>query len=397
MIIRNDYLNKLKPFINAHVVKILCGIRRCGKSTILQMLKDELIKSGINSDHIIVKRYTEDNFDNSLTAKQMFEEIKNELVDDSKYYLILDEVQEISNWEKAVNSLFETYNVDIYITGSNSRLMSSEISTYLTGRYIMIPVYTLSFNEYVLFKKDSGLSKKELFNNYIRYGGFPLIASSNFNENVIYSIVQDIYYSIVLKDIVNRQQIKNVDLFNRVTKFVIENIGKTFSANSIKNFLKAEHRNISVETIYNYLEALEKAFIIYRCKRYDLKGKYVLKTQEKFYLSDQSIKYALFGFDDTSVSSTIENVVFLELKRRNYDVYIGKIHDKEIDFVAINRERKLYIQVCRKLPEDSNREIANLLSINDNYEKLLLTLDEYSYGNINGIKIMNIIDFLFEK
>lgn len=318
MIIRKDYLNKLKSFRNAHVVKILCGIRRCGKSTILQMLKEELIESGINSDHIIVKRYTEDNFDNSLTAKQMFEEIKNKLVDDNKYYLILDEVQEISNWEKAVNSLFETYNVDIYITGSNSRLMSSEISTYLTGRYVLIPVYTLSFKEYLLFKNNSLKTKKELFYEYIKCGGFPLVASSNFSENVAYSIIQDIYNSIVLKDIVNRQQIKNVDLFNRVTKFVIENIGKTFSANSIMNFLKSEYRNVSVETIYNYLEALEKAFIIYRCKRYDLKGKYVLKTQEKFYLADQSIKYALFGFDDTSVSSTIENIVFFRTKKKKF-------------------------------------------------------------------------------
>lgn len=309
----------------------------------------------------------------------------------------MDEVQEIDNWDKTVNSLFENYNVDIFITGSNSRLMSSEISTYLTGRYVLIPVFTLSFKEYLLFKNNSSKTKKELFYDYLRCDVFPLIASSNFDENVAYLIVQDICNSIVLKDIVNRQQIKNIDLFNRVTKFVIENIGKTFSANSIVNFLKAEHRNISVETVYNYLESLEKAFIIYRCKRYDLKGKYILKTQEKFYLSDQSIKYALFGYDSSSVSAMIENLVFLELKRRNYDVFIGKLYDKEIDYVAIKRNEKKYIQVCMNLPENSGREINNLLSIKDNHEKIVITLDEFSSGNIDGIKIMNIMDFLLSE
>ena len=394
MIIRNDYINKIKELIDVKVVKILCGIRRCGKSTILEMLKDQLISNGVDLNHIIVKKYTDEDFDINYSYKKMFDDIKINIIDDKKYYLILDEVQEIDNWEKTVNSLFENYNVDIFITGSNSRLMSSEISTYLTGRYVLIPVFTLSFKEYLLFKSNSSKSKKELFYDYLRCGGFPLIASSNFDENVAYLIVQDIYNSIVLKDIVNRQQIKNIDLFNRVTKFVIENIGKTFSANSIVNFLKAEHRNISVETVYNYLEALEKAFIIYRCKRYDLKGKYVLKTQEKFYLSDQSIKYALFGYDNSSVSAMIENLVFLELKRKNYEVFIGKFYDKEIDFAAIKRNEKKYIQVCRNLPENSDREINNLLSIKDNHQKIIITLDEFSSGNINGIKIMSIIDFL---
>jgi len=296
-----------------------------------------------------------------------------------------------------VNTLLENYNTDIYVTGSNSKLMSSEISTYLTGRYISIPVFTLSFEEYLLFKNNSNKSIKEHLQDYIRYGGFPLIASGDFEEEAIYSIVEDIYKSVVLNDITSKHRIIDIDLFNRVVRFVIENVGKTFSANSVANFLKSEHRTVSVETIYNYLEWLEKAFVIYRCNRYDLKGKNILKTQEKFYLADQSIKYALFGFSPTSVASIIENIVFFELKRRGYNVYIGKNGDKEIDFVAMLRDEKLYVQVCRNIPKESDREITNLIEIKDNYPKIVVTLDDYATGNINGIKIINLADFLLSK
>jgi len=296
-----------------------------------------------------------------------------------------------------VNTLLENYNTDIYVTGSNSKLMSSEISTYLTGRYISIPVFTLSFEEYLLFKNNSNKSIKEHLQDYIRYGGFPLIASGDFEEEAIYSIVEDIYKSVVLNDITSKHRIIDIDLFNRVVRFVIENVGKTFSANSVANFLKSEHRTVSVETIYNYLEWLEKAFVIYRCNRYDLKGKNILKTQEKFYLADQSIKYALFGFSPTSVASIIENIVFFELKRRGYNVYIGKNGDKEIDFVATLRDEKLYVQVCRNIPKESDREITNLIEIKDNYPKIVVTLDDYATGNINGIKIINLADFLLSK
>lgn len=397
MIIRPNYLEKIKPFIDVKLVKILAGIRRCGKSTILEMLKQELLSHGIDENHIIIRKYSNEDYDKSFTSKKMYEELKSLIIDNNKYYFLLDELQEINGWEKVINTLLENYNTDIYVTGSNSRLMSSEISTYLTGRYITIPVYTLSFKEYLAFKNNTNKSNKELLQDYIRYGGFPLVASSNFDEKSTYSIVEDIYNSVVIKDIVNRHSITNIDLFNRVVRFIVENVGKTFSANSIVNFLKTERRTISVESIYNYLEWLEKAFVIYRCKRYDLQGKSILKTQEKFYLADQSIKYSLYGFNPTSIVSTIENIVFFELKRRGFDVYIGKNADKEIDFVATSRNDKIYIQVCKELPKEFDKQIENLMKIKDNYPKLVVTLDDYACGNINGIKIVHLIDFLLNE
>ena len=397
MIIRPDYLEKLKPFIGVKIVKILAGVRRCGKSTILEMLKGELLALGVSENHIITKKYTDEDYDETFTSKKMYEELKSLIEDGGKFYFLLDELQEVSGWEKAVNTLLENFDTDIYVTGSNSKLMSSEISTYLTGRYVTIPVFTLSFKEYLSFKANSNKSTKELLQDFIRLGGFPLVADSNFDEKSAYSIVEDIYNSVVIKDIASRHSITNIDLFNRVVRFVIENLGKTFSANSIVNFLKSENRSISVEAIYNYLEWLEKAFVVYRCKRFDLQGKNVLKTQEKFYLSDQSIKYALYGFNPTSVASTLENIVFLELKRRGYDVFIGKNADKEIDFVATRKDEKLYIQVCRNIPEESDREVANLLEIKDNFPKMIITLDDFAGGNIHGVKIIHLADFLLEK
>lgn len=397
MIIRPYYLEKLKPFIDIKLVKILAGIRRCGKSTILEMLKQELLSRGVDESHIIARRYSNEDYDETFTSKKMYEELKKLIVDKNKYYFLLDELQEVNGWEKVINTLLEDYDTDIYVTGSNSKLMSSEISTYLTGRYITIPVYTLSFKEYLAFKNNPNITNKEHLQNYIRYGGFPLIANGNFDEKATYSIVEAIYSSAVVNDITKKHSISNIDLFNRVVSFIIENVGKTFSANSIVSFLKSEKRTISVEAIYNYLEWLEKAFIIYRCKRYDLQGKSVLKTQEKFYLADQSIKYALYGFNPTSISSMLENIVFFELKRRGYDVYIGKNLDKEIDFVAIKRDEKIYVQVCRELPKESDREIANLMAIKDHFPKIVVTLDDYASGNINGIKIIHLVDFLLNE
>lgn len=396
MILRPDYLEKLKPFIDVKVVKILAGIRRCGKSTILEMLKTELSSRGVDDSHIITKNYSNIEYEENFNAKRMYDELKGYIVDEKKYYFLLDELQEVSGWERVINSLLEEFNVDLYVTGSNSKLMSSEISTYLTGRHITIPVYTLSFKEYLSFKNDNK-SIKDCLQDYIRFGGFPLVAISNLDEKSSYQIVEDIYNSVVVNDITKRHNIQNTDLFNRVVRFVVENLGKTFSANSIVKFLKSENRTISVETIYNYLDWLEKAFVIYRCKRYDLQGKNILKTQEKFYIADQSIKYALFGFNPTSIASMMENLVFFELKRRGYGVYIGKNGDKEIDFVAVKRDEKQYIQVCRELPKESDREIANLMAIKDNYPKIVITLDDYASGNINGIKIVHLADFLLNK
>ena len=397
MIIRQQYMELLKTYRDVPLVKILAGIRRCGKSTILEMLRDDLLKSGVVADHIISMRYTSEDLDEGMTDKDMYNGIKEQMTGDGRYYLLLDEVQEIDGWEKAVNSLLENTDADIYVTGSNSKLMSSEISTYLTGRYISIPVYTLSFAEYLEFKNQSGLSSRELLNEYIRMGGFPIVALGNFDERSAYQIVEGIYNSVITSDITKRHNIANFDLFNRVVRYIVENVGKTFSANAIVKFLKSEGRSLSVEAVYNYLNWLEKAFVIYRCQRYDLQGKSVLKTQEKFYLADSSLKYCIMGFNPQSIAAMLENIVYFELRRKGYDVYIGKNETKEIDFVAVRRDERIYVQVCRRLPEESDREVANLLEIKDHYPKYVVTLDELAAGNINGVKIVHLAKFLLDS
>ena len=397
MIVRPYYLDILRTYRDVPLVKILAGIRRCGKSTILDMLKDDLIGSGVSADHVIHLRYTSEELDDGMTAKQMYRDIKGRMTDGQRYYLLLDEVQEVEGWEKAINSLLEDANTDIYVTGSNSKLMSSEISTYLTGRYISIPVFTLSFAEYLEFKKDSGRTPKELLSEYIRLGGFPIVALGDLDERSSYQIVEGIYNSVITSDITRRHNIMNFDLFNRVVKYVVENVGKTFSANAIVKFMKSEGRSLSVESVYNYLEWLEKAFVIYRCQRYDMQGKTVLKTQEKFYLADASLKYCIMGFNLKSVAAMLENIVYFELRRKGYDVYIGKNAAKEIDFVAVRRDERIYVQVCRNLPEESDREIANLLEIRDHYPKYVVTLDELAAGNINGVRIVHLADFLLAE
>lgn len=397
MIYRPDYIEAVKPFINQPIVKILSGVRRCGKSTIFDRIHDELLKEGVKEEDIIRKRYTEMDIPSDITAKQRYDDLLERRNGRKHCYLLLDEVQEVPNWEKAVNSLLEGSNADIYVTGSNSKLRSSEISTYLTGRYVQIPVYTLSFREFLEFKKNSALSTDEKLEEYMRFGGFPIIALGNYNPDSAYQISNGIYHTIASRDIISRHRRNRQDLFERVVRFTIENIGKTFSANSIAAFRKNEHRSISVESIYNYLKWLEQAFIIYPCPRYDLKGKNILKTQEKYYLSDISLKYALFGYNPSMLDSILENIIFLELKRRGYNVYVGKDGDKEIDFLAEHGNDRIYVQACVRLPENSNREVSNLMNVQDHYPKYVVTLDRFAGGNINGIKIVYLSDFLLAE
>ena len=394
MIVRPHYLDELKKYRDVSLVKILAGIRRCGKSTILDMLREDLLANGVRPEQIIERRYTSLDLGDLPAAKDMYQDIKADLNSAGRNYLLLDEVQEIEGWEKAINSLLELGNTDIYVTGSNSKLMSSEISTYLTGRYVTIPVFPLSFEEYLTFKAGSALSQKELLNEYIRYGGFPIVALGMYDERTAYQIVEGIYHSVISNDIARRHSITNQELFNRVVRFIIENVGKNFSANSIVKFLKSEGRSLTVETIYNYLEWLEKAFVIYRCQRYDLQGKAVLKTQEKFYLADPALKYCMMGFNPKSIASMLENIVYFELRRRGYDVYVGKNETKEIDFVAVRRDERVYVQVCRELPDASDREIVNLLEIKDHYPKYVVTMDDLAGGNIDGVRIVHLVDFL---
>lgn len=400
MIFRENYVKKIMAFTDTSFVKILTGVRRCGKSTIMQMIMDELRKRGITEERIVSYRFDSMEYDD-MTAKQLYEMLKTRLSVGEKTYLFLDEVQEISSWEKTVNSINTDFNVDIYVTGSNSRMMSSEIATYLTGRYVSFRIFTLSFEEYLTFKKQYGTVEdihKELV-NYIKYGGFPAIHLQEYSLNDAYTIVRDIYNSTVFSDIVKRNQIRKVDQLERVVRFVFDNVGKTFSAKSISDYIKSEHRAIDNETVYNYLEKLENAYILHRCSRYDVQGKELLKTQEKFYLADSSFKYSVLGYNDQSIAAMLENVVYLELLRRDYEVYIGKTQNGEIDFIATRQNDKIYIQITKEIKSEKTekREYDRLLEIGDNYPKYLLRTDDFAGGNYQGIKTMHVADFLLSE
>ena len=385
-------------YANTPFVKILTGVRRCGKSTILKMLIEKLkTEQGISEEQIITRRYDSMEYDD-MTAKQMYTDLKEHLATDSRTYLFLDEVQEIPNWEKTVNSIASDYDVDIYVTGSNSRMMSSEISTYLTGRYIVFRIFTLSFKEYLAFKAeyDTVGSPHDELPNYIRLGGFPATHLKKYSADEVYTIVKDIYNSTVFSDIVKRSQIKKIDQLERVVKYTLNNIGSTFSAKSVSDYLKSENRSLDNETVYSYLEKLEKAYLLYRCSRFDLQGKEILKTQEKFYAADTALKYSVLGYNDDSVASSLENVVYLELCRRGYTVNICKTRDGEIDFVAVRQNEKIYVQVTQRIEsqETEHREYQRLLDIHDNYPKYVLRTDEFAGGNYEGIKTMHVADFL---
>ena len=336
-----------------------------------------------------------------MTAKQMFIELKQRISKDGRTYFFLDEMQEIKGWEKVVNSLASDYDVDIYITGSNSRMMSSEIATYLTGRYVSFRIYTLSFTEYLLFKSsyaEVDEPKKELV-NFVRLGGFPATHLQKYTQDEVYTIVRDIYNSTIFSDIVKRNQVRKIDQLERVVKYTFNNVGNTFSAKSISDYLKSEKRKLDNETVYSYLEKLEKAYLLHRCSRYELRGKEILKTQEKFYLADTSLRYSVLGYNSDTVASSLENVVYLELCRRGYDVQIGKTPDGEIDFVATKQNNKLYVQVTQEIKSEKTekREYERLLEIRDNYPKYVLTTDDFSGGNYLGIKTMHIADFLLSQ
>ena len=397
MIDRPLYVDKIMAYTDTPFVKILTGIRRCGKSTILKMIMERLRDCGIPENRIVSYRFDSMEYED-MTAKQMYTELKGKLCQNGRTYFFLDEVQEIQGWEKVVNSLQSDFDVDLYVTGSNSRMMSSEISTYLTGRYVAFRIYTLSFREYLTFKGQYttvGEPRQELA-NYIRLGGFPATHLQNFSQDEVYTIVRDIYNSTIFSDIVKRNQVRKVDQLERVIKYTFNNIGNTFSAKSISDYLKAEHRAIDNETVYGYLEKLEKAYLLHRCSQYDLQGKELLKTQEKFYLADTSLRYAVLGYNADTVAASLENVVYLELCRRGYTVNIGKTADGEIDFVATRQNEKLYVQVTERITSEKteHREYDRLLDIRDNYPKFVLRTDEFAGGNYEGIQTMHVADFL---
>lgn len=401
MIDRPLYLDKIMPFVDTPFVKILTGVRRCGKSTILKMIIKKLREEKhVDDEQILSYRFDSMEYEDT-TTKELYLELKSKIIQSKKTYLFLDEIQEIEGWEKVVNTLASDFDVDIYITGSNSRMMSSEISTYLTGRYITFHIYTLSFEEYLMFKKSYTTLKdlKQEFSQYVRLGGFPATHLQDYSQDEVYTIVKDIYNSTIFSDIVRRNQVKKIDQLERVVKYTFNNIGNTFSAKSISNYFKSEQRKIDNETVCSYLEKLQKAYILHKCSRYDLQGKDILKTQEKFYLADVSLRYSVLGYTVDSVAASLENIVYLELKRRGYDVYIGKIKDKEIDFVATKQNEKIYVQVTQEIKSEKTqkREYEQLLEIRDNYPKYVVMADNFAGGNYEGIKTMNIVDFLLSK
>lgn len=401
MIERPLYLDKIMPFVDTPFVKILTGVRRCGKSTIPKMIIRKIKEEKhVNDEQILSYRFDSMEYED-MTTKELYLELKSKIIQSKKTYLFLDEIQEIEGWEKVVNTLASDFDVDIYITGSNSRMMSSEISTYLTGRYITFHIYTLSFEEYLMFKKSYTTLKdlKQEFSQYVRLGGFPATHLQDYSQDEVYTIVKDIYNSTIFSDIVRRNPVKKIDQLERVVKYTFNNIGNTFSAKSISNYFKSEQRKIDNETVHSYLEKLQKAYILHKCSRYDLQGKNILKTQEKFYLADVSLRYSALGYAVDSIASSLENIVYLELKRRGYDVYIGKIKDKEIDFVATKQNEKIYVQVTQEIKSEKTqkREYEQLLEIRDNYPKYVVMADDFAGGNYEGIKTMNIVDFLLSK
>ncbi len=399
MIKRDLYINKITPYIDKPFIKVITGIRRSGKSSVLLLLIEKLHKQGISDDQIIYINFESLRFSHLENATSLYHHI-NTMIDNKKqYYLIFDEIQVVNNWEKAINSFVVDYNTDIYITGSNSHLLSSELATFLAGRYIEFHIFTLSFNEYLFFNKEQNKSTDDIyiaFENYLRMGGFPVLHTSNYEYETAYKIVLDIYSSVILRDTIQRNKIRDIELLERVVKYVFDNIGNTFSGKNVADYFKSQHRKVDINTIYNYLKALESAFIIHRLNRFDVKGKEILKTQEKYYAADTALLYSIMGYKDRIIAGVLENIVMLELKRREYQVYVGKLDNTEIDFVATKGNEVVYIQVAYLLSEQStvDREFSPLMQIKDNYPKYVVTMDKLWKDNIGGIKHLHLADFL---
>ncbi|HJJ38913.1 MAG TPA: ATP-binding protein [Methanocorpusculum sp.] len=404
MIPRERYIRKIRPFINKPIVKVLTGIRRCGKSAMLTLIADELVKQNIPQSSIIRINLEEHQYAKITTAEALVSCItaaieKNGPQDADKYYLLIDEIQEVSGWEKAVNGFLAAEHYDIYITGSNSRLLSSELATYLAGRYVEIPIQTLTLSEalsFAEFRTGDSQNPKEAIISYLHTGGFPLLHTAEFDADAIKMIVNGIYSSVILRDVIQRYNLRSTDIFERLVLFLFENVGNIFSAKSVSDFLKSESRSLSQNTIYEYLSMLEEAFVIRKVRRYDLRGKRILKTLEKYYVSDISLITAVLGFKDTKISGMLENIVYLELLSRDYQVYIGKSGESEIDFIAEKSGERIYVQVARAIESDETRirEFSPLLAAADQYPKYVVTMDEFACGNIDGVKHVHLADFL---
>lgn len=402
MIKRESYISQIRPFIDqTELIKVIVGVRRSGKSIMLELIKEELRERGVSDESFIAINFEDMTYSKLTRAEALHDYLKN-LIDntDGRAYLFLDEIQEVSDWEKCVNSLRVNSDVDIYITGSNAKMLSGEYATLLSGRYVAFSVYPFSFAEYCEARRASGGDEavSTYFTEYVKYGGLPFLATAPFDENAKAQYLKDIYASVVIKDIVKRNRLRDVELLERIMAYAVANIGHTFSANSISAYLKSEKRQVSVDTIINYLSACEKAFLFYRVSRMDLESKEMLKINEKFYLSDHGLRQALYGNNLRDIELILENIVCLEMFRRGYKVCIGKNGAREIDLVCDKGGKRIYIQVCYMLASEktAEREFGAYAGVGDNYPKYVLSMDEFDMSR-NGIIHMNIRDFLMKN
>ena len=400
MLKRDEYIKKIVPFIDKDVIKVLTGIRRSGKSVMLKLLMEELKNIGINEKQFIYINFENLKYRNLKNYERLYDFILNKIDDKYKsYYIFLDEIQEVEEWEKCVNSLRvdEDFNFDIYITGSNAKLLSGELSTYLAGRYIEFVVYPFSFKEFfeIMKEKNKEIDLKEAFQDYVKFGGMPFLHNLDYNFEASMQYLQDLYASIILKDITRRNNIRDTDLLERIINYVVMNIGNTFSATSISKFFKSENRKVATETILNYIKACEEAFLVYRVARNDLLGKKILNVNEKYYIADHGIREATMENNQKDINQVIENIVYFEMLRRGYNVKIGKVDNLEVDFVCKKNDEMIYIQVSYLLASEDikEREFSVLENIKDNYPKYVLSMDEFDMSR-NGIKHMNLIEFL---
>lgn len=396
MLKREQYLNQLIESKDLNLIKVVTGVRRSGKSTLLLQYKDYLISQKISEKNIIYMNFESADWYDIKDYKDLYNYIKNNIVK-GKIYILLDEVQNVEKWEKAVNSLLVDIDCDIYITGSNAYLLSSELTTLLAGRVLTIKIYPFSFKEFLSeypFKNDE--DKYDKFDKYLKFGGMPMLVNMNDNEDLMINYLNDIKEVVLKKDIINRNSIKDVVFLDNLIKYMSTCIGTLTTPNSISDFLRKNGSNMTNETVDSYLKMLENAYFIYRVPRYELKGKQLLKTQGKYYFIDNGLKNIISGFSSYDTGSSYENLIYIELLRRGYEVYVGKYNDIEIDFIAIKPDEKIYYQVSRSILDEKveEREKKSLLAINDNYKKVILTMDKVKNKQIEGIEVINIIDFL---
>ena len=398
MIARSDYINYLNKFKDMPLIKVICGVRRCGKSTLFLQYIEYLKSNDIDDDHIIFINFEDLEYEEYTDYKTLYNYLNKRIIDSKKYYIFLDEIQNVEKYEKTVDSLLVKGNCDIYITGSNAYMLSSELSTLLSGRYIEIKMFPLSFKEYVSYYKDVNNDYEDLFNKYISSSSYPF--SINFKEeNMLNKYLEDIYNSIIIKDISLRIKKLDISLLHRIVKFMFDSIGSILSINNIANKLSSDGYKIDNKTVSKYIEVLIESMLFYKVERYDIKGKNILSSLEKYYVVDIGIRRIKLGRNYSDLGHIIENIVYLELMRRNYNVYIGYFTNAEIDFVAIKNGEIEYYQVCLSLLNEEvlKREVKSLKMINDNYPKYIISLDKVGVNsNIDGIKHINLIDWLIK-